>query len=128
MPIKLCTIWIALAAAAAQEIDLPQPYVAARVSSAAKDGSNADAVQVAPHAAYTVADIAGPGRIVHMWFTIGTSEPDYLRTTRLRLYWDGAATPAVDVPFGDAVSAPVVVGLVLHRDRVGALRPEARGR
>ena len=60
-----------------------------------------DSVTLPPHSRFTVADIAGPGRIVHMWFTIGTSAQNYLRSTRLRMYWDGADTPAVDVPFGD---------------------------
>ncbi|MBI3684000.1 MAG: DUF2961 domain-containing protein [Acidobacteria bacterium] len=92
---------LAGALALAQQIDQPQSYVAARVSSAAKDGSNADAVRVAQKSLYTVADLSGAGRIVHMWFTIATAEPDYLATTRLRIYWDGDASPAVDVPFGD---------------------------
>jgi hypothetical protein len=89
------------AVAAAQTIDQPQPFVSARVSSAAPDGSNFDMARVAPRASHTVADLRGPGRIVHMWFTINTAEADYLRTTRLKLYWDGAAEPAVEVPFGD---------------------------
>jgi len=38
---------------------------------------------------------------VHMWFTISTAEPKYLSTTRLLIYWDRSATPAVDVPFGE---------------------------
>ena len=84
-----------------QGIDQPQPYSTARVSSAAKDGSNADAVVVAPRSSRTVADIAGAGRIVHLWFTIATEEPDYLSTTRLKIFWDGSSQPAVDAPFGE---------------------------
>jgi hypothetical protein len=91
----------AIAAAATPAIDEPQPYVAARVSSAAADGSNADAATVPPRARHAVADIGGAGRIVHMWFTIATEEPRYLSTTRLRIFWDGSETPAVDVPFGE---------------------------
>jgi hypothetical protein len=82
-------------------IDQPQTYVAGRVSSAAADGSNADAARVAGKSAHAVAEIPGAGRIVHMWFTIATAEPAYLRTTRLRIYWDGATEAAVDAPFGD---------------------------
>ena len=88
-------------AAAIPAIDQPQPYVAARVSSAAADGSNADAATVPPRARHVVADIRGAGRIVHMWFTIATEEPKYLSTTRLRIFWDGSQTPAIDVPFGE---------------------------
>jgi hypothetical protein len=84
-----------------QGIDEPQNYVTARISSAAVDGSNADAAVVAPRASHTVAEIAGAGRIVHLWFTISTEEEKYLSTTRLRMFWDGAAQPAVDVPFGE---------------------------
>jgi hypothetical protein len=39
--------------------------------------------------------------IVHLWFTFSTGEVDYLRTTRLKIYWDGRNEPAVDVPIGD---------------------------
>lgn len=88
-------------AAQAQSIDQPQGYAAGRVSSAAEDGSNADAVTVAPRTAHTVAEISGSGRIVHTWFTIATEEQDYLSTTRLKMYWDGATAPAVDAPFGE---------------------------
>ena len=95
------TIPLTLALAAGQQIDVPQSYAAARISSAAKDGSNADAVPVPAESRYTVAEITGAGRIVHLWFTISTAEPNYLRTTRLKIYWDGASTPAVDVPLGD---------------------------
>ena len=97
----ICVAAIAVAALAGQEIDQPQPYTAARMSSGARDGSNYDSVQVAPGGSYTVADIAGAGRIVHLWFTFATSEPDYLHTTRLKIYWDGASAAAVDVPIGD---------------------------
>lgn len=102
--VRLSVLPIALAACAAlgaAEIDQPQPYKAARASSAAPDGSNRDAARVEPKATHTVARLAGAGRIVHMWFTIATPEPDYLRTTRLRIYWDGADKPAVDAPFGE---------------------------
>jgi hypothetical protein len=87
--------------AGAAELDQPQPFVAARSSSYKVDGSNGDAVRVGARSSYTVADLSGPGRIVHMWFTIATADPDYLRTTKLRTYWDGNTQPAVDVPFGD---------------------------
>ncbi len=91
----------ALAAAPQGGIDQPQPYVAARASSAGPEGSNTDFARVPPRTAFTVADLAGAGRIVHMWFTMSTAEKNYLSTTRVKIFWDGAATPAVDVPFGD---------------------------
>jgi len=84
-----------------QSIDQPQSYAAARISSAAADGSNADAAVVAPRASHTVAEIGGAGRLVHLWFTIATDEEKYLSTTRLKMFWDGAAQAAVDAPFGE---------------------------
>jgi len=85
----------------AADIDAPRAFTSARVSSAARDGSNRDAARVEGKSSHTVAAIQGAGRIVHMWFTISTAEADYLATTRLKIYWDGATTPAVDVPFGE---------------------------
>ncbi|MFI6231160.1 glycoside hydrolase family 172 protein [Micromonospora echinospora] len=52
----------------------------------------------------TLADIDGPGRITHLWFTF----PDHtdavgfvLRDIVLRAYWDGETEPSVEVPIGD---------------------------
>jgi hypothetical protein len=93
--------FVFIAVAAGQEIDQPQLYTAARISSGAHDGSNYDSVQVPAGSSYTLAEISGAGRIVHLWFTLATGESDYLHTTRLKIYWDGKSTAAVDVPFGD---------------------------
>jgi D-arabinan exo alpha-(1,3)/(1,5)-arabinofuranosidase (non-reducing end) len=82
------------------QIDQPQTYRAARASSYRTNGANGDAKQVPAGGSHTVADIKGAGRIVHTWFTIATNEPDYLNTTRLKIYWDGSDSAAVDVPFG----------------------------
>lgn len=46
-------------------------------------------------------DVEGPGIIQRMWFTIRDRSPEVMRSTRLRIYWDGETKPAVDVPFGD---------------------------
>ncbi|MBI5693962.1 MAG: DUF2961 domain-containing protein [Verrucomicrobia bacterium] len=88
------------AGALAQPIDQPQPYRPARASSARTDFANADAVKVAPHSNHVVAELSGAGRIVHWWFTFATAEENYLRTTWLKVYWDGAAEPAVEAPIG----------------------------
>jgi hypothetical protein len=82
------------------DLDQVQNYTAARASSAAADGSNNDRAIVEPRTSYVAADIRGPGRIAHMWFTIGTSAKEYLAKTRLKIYWDGEKSPSVDVPFG----------------------------
>lgn len=49
----------------------------------------------------TLADIQGAGVIRRMWITIGDRSPTMLRALKLEMFWDGAATPAVAVPFGD---------------------------
>jgi len=49
----------------------------------------------------TLLDIEGPGIIQRMWFTVRDRSPEMMRAMRLRIYWDGEAKPAVDVPFGD---------------------------
>jgi len=85
----------------AHYLDQPQSYQSARSSSYDRSGANNDRVEVGPGDSYIVADLSGPGRIVHMWFTLSTKEPDYLRTTRLKIYWDENVQPAVDTPFGD---------------------------
>jgi hypothetical protein len=46
----------------------------------------------------TLAEIEGPGVIQHIWITV---HPDWWRRLVLRMYWDGEATPSVEVPVGD---------------------------
>lgn len=47
---------------------------------------------------FTLADIAGPGAIQHIWMT---SFPSHWRNLILRFYWDDEQAPSVEVPFGD---------------------------
>lgn len=49
----------------------------------------------------TLADIKGAGTIRRMWITISDRSPKMLRALRFEMFWDGAAAPAVSVPFGD---------------------------
>ncbi len=46
----------------------------------------------------TLADLKGPGVIQHIWITVDTK---LYRDGVLRLYWDGEASPSVEVPLGD---------------------------
>jgi Protein of unknown function (DUF2961) len=55
-------------------------------------------IEIPAGATVTLADVDGPGRITHIWMT---THPDHWRSLLLRAYWDGAATPAVEVPVGD---------------------------
>ena len=54
-----------------------------------------------PGEAYVLADVKGGGTIDRIWITIDDRSPESLRGLKLEAYWDGAATPAVSVPFGD---------------------------
>ena len=49
----------------------------------------------------TLLHVKGSGEVRRMWFTINGPDPETLRSLRLQIYWDGAASPAVSVPFGD---------------------------
>ena len=55
-------------------------------------------IDIAGSATATLADIAGPGQIQHIWFTC---RPAYWRRLILRIYWDNEAQPSVEVPVGD---------------------------
>ena len=55
-------------------------------------------ITLPPGETVTLAEIEGPGEIRHIWMTV--SEKAY-RNTILRLYWDGEASPSVEVPLGD---------------------------
>lgn len=81
-----------------------------RVSSCATDPeSNRDNLRVAPGQTHVLADIAGPGVIRHVWLTFPEARPSWLAKDGgarpdelvLRIWWDGAAQPAVEVPVGD---------------------------
>jgi len=53
----------------------------------------------------TLLDISGTGIVQRMWFTVRDRDAAMLRSMRLRIWWDGASKPAVDVPFGDFFTA-----------------------
>jgi hypothetical protein len=65
-----------------------------------RDG-NGDCRHINAGATLTLADLAGPGRIVHFWCTIADQEPNYSALLTLRIYWDGETNPAVECPIGD---------------------------
>lgn len=88
--------------------------VSARVSSASPDAwSNADNRTVKPGETFTLAELAGPGIVRHLWFTFAESRPSWLSKGGaadpseivLRMYWDGASEPAVEAPLGDFFAA-----------------------
>ena len=78
-------------------------YKSRRLSSWDRSGGNMDAVQVMPGASVVLGEIAGAGCVKHIWMTMASlpAERDELRQTVLRMFWDGAASPSVEVPLGD---------------------------
>ena len=62
---------------------------------------NGDSRPIAPGGTLTVAELEGPGKIVHIWCTIAHDDPSYSRMLTLRIYWDGETSPSVECPIGD---------------------------
>ena len=80
---------------------VPQDYTVARVSSFDIRGRNADCWTIPPKSAKTIAEIEGPGIVSHLWMTIWSTDPHYLRKILFRAYWDGEREPSIDSPVGD---------------------------
>lgn len=50
----------------------------------------------------SLCDIAGPGTIRHIWMTGGWKDnPQLLRSTVIRAYWEGQKYPGIECPVGD---------------------------
>lgn len=62
---------------------------------------NGDAAHLEPGASLTVAELVGPGVINHIWMTTHSGDIRHPRALVLRIWWDGAAEPAVETPLGD---------------------------
>ncbi|MCC7229681.1 MAG: DUF2961 domain-containing protein [Fimbriimonadaceae bacterium] len=76
-------------------------FRAFKSSSADPTGKNGDARGIGPGETLTLSDIAGNGRLTHIWFTIAAQDKDHLRELVLRIIWDDAKRPAVECPIGD---------------------------
>jgi hypothetical protein len=83
------------------DLTRPQSYSVHRLSSSDVSGANRDWVRVAPSGVATLMDVDGPGQVSHIWITVSDSEKYFLKRLVLRMYWDGEATPSVEVPLGD---------------------------
>ena len=49
----------------------------------------------------TVAELNGPGMIVHSWCRVSHADQNFSRLMTLRIYWDGEKNPSVECPIGD---------------------------
>jgi len=86
------------------ELMFLKEYEARRESSYDRTGANDDGNwknPIRPGETRTIAELAGPGIIKHIWFTISSNEPYHLKKIVLRMYWDGWEEPAVEAPIGD---------------------------
>lgn len=107
--VSLCLVLICSLAAAADVTellgDLPalKDFRAMRASSSDPNwvNGNGDARPIDPGKTLTIADLQGPGRIVHIWFTIADNERFYGKKLVLRMFWDGEKTPSVETPLND---------------------------
>ncbi|MFO0949359.1 MAG: glycoside hydrolase family 172 protein [Planctomycetota bacterium] len=83
-------------------LPLLKDYEARRASSSNDDlAKNGDARPIEPGATLVLGDLVGPGFITHFWNTCNARDPFYSRSLVLRIYWDGAQEPSVEVPLGD---------------------------
>jgi len=84
-------------------LDMPREYRSMRSSSADPNwkNGNGDARPIAQGKTLKVAELEGPGRITHIWFTVSAKDKYYPRTMTLRIYWDGDTEPAFESPLGD---------------------------
>jgi hypothetical protein len=72
-----------------------------RITSVDPTGRNSDWRDLEPGKTLVLAEIEGPGCIVHLRDNLTSREPHHLQIHVLRMYWDGEAEPSVEAPFGD---------------------------
>jgi len=98
---------LSAASASPQPVDLSRlpetrDFRARRSSSNNPDwNSNDDSKRPIPGETVTLADLAGPGVVTHIWLTVAANEYGWPRLLRLRVYYDGSRVPSVDAPVGD---------------------------
>jgi hypothetical protein len=72
-----------------------------RISSSNPEGTNLDLIPIKPNEKYVLCDILGSGCIKHIWTTLASKDPYYLRKAIIRMWWDGEKNPSVECPVGD---------------------------
>jgi len=76
-------------------------YKTRRSSSWDRTGANGDAIHVEAGQSATLLEATGAGVVTHIWITIDSKDPMHLKNLVLRAWWDGEASPSVEVPVGD---------------------------
>lgn len=72
-----------------------------RYSSWDQTGGNNDWKIISPQKTLVIANPKKPGCITHIWCTVGSDEPFFLRKVLLRAFWDKENEPSIEVPIGD---------------------------
>jgi hypothetical protein len=72
-----------------------------RASSWDRSGGNMDFLVVGPGETVVLLDETGSGCVTHVYCALAFPELTDYRDAILRCYWDGEATPSVEVPLGD---------------------------
>jgi hypothetical protein len=72
-----------------------------RISSYDKSGANIDFTPIKPNNKVIIGDIKGAGIIKHIWMTLASADPYYLRKILIRMWWDNEKDPSVECPIGD---------------------------
>jgi hypothetical protein len=107
LPVKwtVAVLAVAVMRLAAQgpldELPCLHDYEMRRITSHDPSGGNHDWKDLNPGETLVLADIQGPGCIVHFRDNVTSKEKHHLQLHVLRMTWDGEATPSVEVPFGD---------------------------
>lgn len=86
---------------ALQGLVYPRTGSSRRESSWDQSGKNTDAISIPSQSTSEITKISGPGCVKHIWMTAMCEDPNYLRSTTLRNYWDGEQIPSVEVPLGN---------------------------
>ncbi len=63
--------------------------------------SNRDFMFVPGGMELTLANLAGPGMITHLWLALDCADPYFSRKVVLRAFWDGETSPSIEAPICD---------------------------
>ncbi len=72
-----------------------------RVSSYDPSGANFDFKLFEPNEKDNICNINGSGIIKHIWMTLASRIPHFLRKVIIRMWWDDEPEPSVECPIGD---------------------------
>ena len=97
----LLAIGLSVGAQSLESISEPRNFSSMRAASG-NPFNNTDALEpIGKGETKVIANLEGPGKIVHMWFVPFSTNIRWPRALVLRIYWDGSDVPSVETPLGD---------------------------